>query len=75
MTEERLKELNALDNRRRRMRKELDAWLHMNENNLWSALQDNVVQVTDGVFEVLRERRLVELQIEIERLESEWAQA
>lgn len=75
MTEERLKELNALDNRRRRMRKELDAWLLMDENNLWSALQDNVVQVTDDAFGALRARRLAQLQVEIERVESEWARA
>jgi len=75
MTEERLKELNALDTRRRRMRKELDAWLHMDENNLWSALQDNVVQVTDDTFEALRARKIAQMQVEIERLESEWARA
>lgn len=75
MTEERLKELNELDRRRRKMRQELENWSNLTENNLWTMLQDAAVRITDDAFEALRERRLAELQIEIERLESQWAQA
>ena len=75
MTEERLKELNELDRRRRHARKELEAWTGLNEFNLWTNLQDASVSITTPAFEALRERRLAELQIEIERLESQWAQA